>query len=56
MDRKFGIWQRVDWVIILIYVFLVLVGWLNIYSAVYSEEHRSILDLDQRYGKQLNDD
>ena len=53
MDRKFGIWQRVDWVIILIYVFLVLVGWLNIYSAVYSEEHRSILDLDQRYGKQL---
>jgi len=51
--QKFGIWQKVDWVIILIYLFLVLVGWMNIYSAVYSEEHRSIFDLEQRYGKQM---
>jgi len=28
-------------------------GWLNIYAAVYSEEHRSILDFSQRYGMQL---
>lgn len=28
-------------------------GWLNIYAAVYSEQHKSILDFDMRYGKQL---
>jgi rod shape determining protein RodA len=28
-------------------------GWLNIYAAVYNDEHHSILDFSQRYGKQL---
>jgi rod shape determining protein RodA len=28
-------------------------GWLNIYAAVYNEEHSSILDMSQKYGKQL---
>lgn len=28
-------------------------GWLNIYAAVYNEEHTRILDLSQRYGKQF---
>jgi len=28
-------------------------GWLNIYAAVYNENHTSIFDLSQRYGKQL---
>jgi rod shape determining protein RodA len=51
--QKFGIWQKVDWVIILIYLFMILSGWVNIYSAVYSDEHRSIFDLEQRYGKQM---
>ena len=32
---------------------LVLLGWINIYAAVYDEKHNSILDLSQRYGKQL---
>jgi rod shape determining protein RodA len=27
-------------------------GWLNIYAAVYNEEHQSIFDLSQSYGKQ----
>jgi rod shape determining protein RodA len=53
VEQKYGIWKRVDWVIILIYISLVLIGWMNIYSAVYSDAHRSIFDLDQRYGKQL---
>jgi rod shape determining protein RodA len=44
--QKFGIWKKV-------FIFMVLVGWMNIYSAVYSEEHRSIFDLEQRYGKQM---
>jgi rod shape determining protein RodA len=53
MAQKYGIWQKVDWIIILIYIFMVLTGWMNIYSAVYSDEHRSIFDMEQRYGKQL---
>lgn len=30
-----------------------LLGWLNIYAAVFSEEHDSIFDITQRYGAQL---
>jgi len=44
--------QHIDWVIVSLYLILVLVGWLNIYAAVYNEEHRSIFDLTQNYGKQ----
>ena len=28
-------------------------GWFNIYAAVYNEEHKEIIDLSQRYGKQF---
>jgi rod shape determining protein RodA len=28
-------------------------GWLNIYAAVYNEDHKNILDTTQKYGKQL---
>jgi len=35
------------------YVLLVFLGWINIYAAVYNEEHQSIFDISQRYGKQL---
>ncbi len=36
-----------------LYVALVLIGWINIYAAVYNEEHRSIFDISQNYGRQL---
>lgn len=32
---------------------MVIMGWLNIYAAVYNEESRGIFDLSQRYGKQF---
>ncbi|MCX7986095.1 MAG: rod shape-determining protein RodA [Bacteroidales bacterium] len=53
MRRNVNIWARVDWFTIIIYLIMVLMGWLNIYAAVYSEEHRSIFDWNMRYGKQL---
>ena len=28
-------------------------GWLNIYAAVYNEDHQNIFDTTQKYGKQL---
>lgn len=42
-----------DWPTIFIYLALVFMGWLNIYAAVYSDEHNSIFDFTQRYGMQL---
>ena len=44
---------NIDWISILLYTILVLMGWLNIYAATYDESHSSILDFSQRYGKQL---
>jgi rod shape determining protein RodA len=32
---------------------MVIMGWFNIYAAVYNEDHKEILDLSQRYGKQF---
>lgn len=44
---------RVDWVTIMVYLFLVLFGWLNIYSAAYDPLHPNIFDFSQEYGKQF---
>lgn len=53
MREDRGIFYNIDWKLVLIYVALVLIGWLNIYAAVYNEEHKSIFDFSQRYGKQM---
>ena len=53
MRRPYNILANTDWISVGLYLGLVLLGWLNIYAAVYSEEHHSIVDLSQRYGKQL---
>jgi rod shape determining protein RodA len=43
----------IDWITVLLYVILVIIGWMNIYSAVYNEEHYIITDISQKYGKQM---
>ncbi len=53
MARRNNIWANLDWISIIIYLVLIFMGWVNIYAAVYNEEHSSILDMTQRYGKQL---
>lgn len=53
MQRRINIWKNLDWVTVIIYLVMILFGWINIYAAVYNEEHASIFDLSQRYGKQL---
>lgn len=47
------IFQYIDKPLLLLYVALTLIGWVAIYAAVYNEEHQSIFDLSQNYGKQL---
>ncbi|MFO7863426.1 MAG: rod shape-determining protein RodA [Salinivirgaceae bacterium] len=53
MRRRINIYRDIDWVTVLLYFTLVIMGWLNIYAAVYNEEHSSIVDLSQKYGKQM---
>lgn len=48
-----NIFQNIDWVIVGLFLLLVLLGWINIYAAVYNDEHKSIIDTSQKYGKQL---
>ena len=52
MRRKVILWNSIDWVTILVYLILVFLGWINIFAAEYDEEHKSILDISRRYGKQ----
>lgn len=42
-----------DWLLIVLYLTLVVYGWLSIYSASSTGEVMQIFDLSQRYGKQL---
>lgn len=53
-DRKIGLTSSgIDYITVLIYVVLVIMGWVSIYAAVYNDDHRSIFDLTQRYGVQI---
>ena len=53
MEKRNNVWANVDWITIGIYLAMMLIGWINIYAAVYNEEHKSIFDMTQQYGKQL---
>lgn len=53
VQRKINIYKDIDWFTVILYLALVIMGWINIYAAVYNEEHSSIFDLSQRYGKQM---
>lgn len=54
MRRDSNILNRMDWLTLLIYGILVLMGWLNIYASVYEEgAGMSIFDFSLNSGKQL---
>ena len=53
MRQRSNIFQNIDWITFSIFLGLLLIGWLNIYAAVYNEEHKSLFDLSQNYGKQM---
>ena len=52
MRLKKNIFDHVDWWLILMYIALVLIGWLNIYAALYQEGFE-LFDFSRKYGKQL---
>ena len=53
MRRQTNLIRDIDWFTIGLFFVLVIMGWFNIYAAVYDEQHSSIFDLSQRYGKQM---
>jgi rod shape determining protein RodA len=53
VKRSVNIWNGIDKTTIVLFLLLVIMGWINIYAAVYNEEHSGLIDLSQRYGKQF---
>lgn len=45
--------NRIDYITILLYILLVIMGWMTIYSASLPLEETSIFDLSQIYGRQM---
>jgi len=53
-NREPQITNNIDWVTLLLYLACVMMGWLNVYAAVYSPESQtSLFDLQTNAGKQL---
>jgi rod shape determining protein RodA len=53
MKRNINIWTGIDKISILLFLLMIIMGWFNIYAAVYNEERSGLLDMTQRYGKQF---
>jgi rod shape determining protein RodA len=51
--RNQSIGNSIDWITVLIYIALVIMGWMTIYSASLPIEETSIFDLSQIYGRQM---
>lgn len=45
--------KQFDWITILLYFFILLFGWVNIYAATYDESHTAVLDFSCQHGKQI---
>lgn len=51
--QRSNILGRVDWLTVVMYMILVVFGFVNIYSSAYHENHARVFDFSQRYGKQF---
>lgn len=51
--RSGSVQKHIDWITILLYLLLVVAGWVNIYSTSLPSEEASIFDFSQIYGRQL---
>ena len=47
-----GLMKTIDWRLVIYYLLLILIGWVNIYASVHSSEPTSVFDWDCRSGKQ----
>ncbi len=52
-DRKASIWSSVDWVTVILFLTLILLGWFSVSGASYEYGNPNLLDFDTRSGKQF---
>lgn len=43
--------KSLDWHLVLMYLLLIIIGWVNIYASIHSSEPSSIFDIGFRSGK-----
>ncbi|UYW01336.1 rod shape-determining protein RodA [Flavobacterium agricola] len=48
-----GVVNNLDWLSVLLYIILVIMGWMNIYSSSLPLDPTPVFDMSQTYGKQL---
>ena len=48
-----GVKQSIDWKLVISYLLLIIIGWVNIYASIHSSEPSSIFDFSVRSGKQF---
>jgi len=48
-----GVKQSIDWKLVISYLLLIFIGWINIYASIHSEGPASIFDFNFRCGKQF---
>jgi rod shape determining protein RodA len=53
MNNQRSFFFNVDWVTVLLYLCLCVIGWFNIHAAVFDEEHPSLFDLSTSSGHQF---
>ena len=53
MKRQYDFFKNIDKTTVFLFLLMILMGWLNIFSAELAEGHESIFDISQSYGKQL---
>ncbi len=51
--RGNNIFKGIDWILVLSYLVLIFIGWINIYSATITEDVLPLLNFETEYGKQL---
>ena len=53
MNNQRSLFFNVDWITIILYLILCIIGWFNIHAAVFDPERPSIWDMSTNYGKQF---
>ena len=48
-----GLKKSIDWKLVITYLLLILIGWVNIYASIHSDGPSSIFDFGFRCGKQF---
>ena len=51
--RSRGLGKTIDWSLVICWLIMILIGWVNIYASVHSSEPSSIFDWSSRSGKQF---